>query len=302
MNTLTVTREHQNEFIRRAIGDNETLQCFCTIAGVPEVHNESSQKVGSWCWNYEKFRRFYETGTPEFSIFMKGNSKLPFWAFSALPAITCPGAGECLEFCYSFKAWRYPAALLRQLQNTLLIWSDSGREKIRLDANRKIKTGQTVRLYVDGDLDSHKTMQFWFEWLRLERPDIDAYGYSKSWALFLTYPGEFPSNYKLNLSSGSVYGKAVRKRMQELPVTRGEFIAVSDCGEMPERKGKNKAGLTWAEWSQVVRANARSQSLLADDQKKAFVCAGKCWDCLPNGEHACGSDRMNGIPVLIGIH
>lgn len=28
--------------------------------------------------------------------------KLPFATFSALPAVTRPGAGECLDWCYSF--------------------------------------------------------------------------------------------------------------------------------------------------------------------------------------------------------
>jgi len=61
-----------------------------------------------------------------------GNSKLPFLAYSELPMATCPGAGECGVYkkdastgtiasgwCYSFKAWRYPAAFGRQFLNTL---------------------------------------------------------------------------------------------------------------------------------------------------------------------------------------
>lgn len=61
-----------------------------------------------------------------------GNSKLPFLAYSELPMSTCPGAGECGVYkrdastgtiasgwCYSFKAWRYPAAFARQFLNTL---------------------------------------------------------------------------------------------------------------------------------------------------------------------------------------
>lgn len=61
-----------------------------------------------------------------------GNSKLPFLAYSELPMATCPGAGACGVYkkdastgtaasgwCYSFKAWRYPAAFARQFLNTL---------------------------------------------------------------------------------------------------------------------------------------------------------------------------------------
>ena len=56
-----------------------------------------------------------------FNVFTEGNSKLPFYSWSTLPQWTCPGAGDCLRFCYSFRAWRYPAAFCRQLQNTLLL-------------------------------------------------------------------------------------------------------------------------------------------------------------------------------------
>lgn len=61
-----------------------------------------------------------------------GNQKLPFVAYSELPMATCPGAGSCGVYkkdsrsgapasgwCYSFKAWRYPAAFTRQFLNTL---------------------------------------------------------------------------------------------------------------------------------------------------------------------------------------
>jgi hypothetical protein len=33
-----------------------------------------------------------------------------------------------------------------------------------------------------------------------------------------------------------------------------------------------------------------------------FVCAGKCGDCLPDGTHACGSDRFRGVTIAIGVH
>ena len=33
----------------------------------------------------------------------------------------CPGAGSCVDWCYSLRAWRNPQAFFRQLQNTLLM-------------------------------------------------------------------------------------------------------------------------------------------------------------------------------------
>jgi hypothetical protein len=69
-----------------------------------------------------------------------GNKKLPFYAYSELPMATCAGAGACgvpftpaarrrkrdrgLGWCYSFRAWRYPAAFERQFLNTLANYAD----------------------------------------------------------------------------------------------------------------------------------------------------------------------------------
>lgn len=69
-----------------------------------------------------------------------GNKKLPFAAYSELPMATCPGAGDCgvplaweaatrarkrgKAWCYSFKAFRYPAAFARQFLNTLAAYAD----------------------------------------------------------------------------------------------------------------------------------------------------------------------------------
>jgi hypothetical protein len=256
---------------------------------------------GTWCYFYEKFARYWRTGKVEYSVFVKGNKKLPFWAFSSLPAFGCPGAGDCLNWCYSFKAWRYPAAYFRQLQNALLLQSEEGRQQIA-DRWARLPYGKTVRLYVDGDFDKSgadglQTMKFWWHLLST-RVDLRVYGYSKSWALFLAYArtGQpFPANYRLNLSSGSIYGEAIKRQMLQLPITRGEFVAVdvsqSDIHKAPDKR-ENPA--LWAAFAKAVKQ--------AYGEGKAFVCPGKCGDCLPEGEHACGSDKFQDIPVLIGIH
>ena len=41
----------------------------------------------------------------------------------------------------------------------------------------------TFRLYNDGDFDSLESLRFWFD-LHEKRPDVSAYGYSKSWDFF----------------------------------------------------------------------------------------------------------------------
>ena len=80
-----------------------------------------------------------ETDVFPFKVFKIGNSKLPFLNFSTLPIVTCIGAGICKKYCYSFKAWRYPASFLRQVQNTLLMFEFDLIEK---ELNKFLNTKQ----------------------------------------------------------------------------------------------------------------------------------------------------------------
>src|SRR5262249_38268511 len=64
---------------------------------------------------------------PALPVFSKGNAKLPFWAFSALPIVTCPGAGECARWCYSLTSWRTPGAA---------VYAD---RKVQRRADRKVQ-------------------------------------------------------------------------------------------------------------------------------------------------------------------
>lgn len=68
-------------------------------------------------------------------------------------------------------------------------------------------------------------------------PGAEVYGYSKCWQQFVNVDDWYranqvawPSNYTLNLSSGSIYAgnasAAVRDRMLSLPITRGYFEAI----------------------------------------------------------------------------
>ena len=250
------------------------------------IANDTSEGV-SWKKESLKLAMWLEDTTtkPVYTIFAKGNSKLPFFSFSALPVVTCPGLGNCEETCYSFKAWRYPAAFFRQLQNTVLILKQSTHI---VTAWENIPNSTTVRLYVDGDIDSMKTLEFWMDRLR-ERPDIQAYGYSKSWALFLTYKGEWPKNYFLNLSSGSRYDDTTRQKMESLPIVRGEFIALEVAHKL---KGKYDN----PEYKQELRKVAKLQGI-----EKPFLCSGKCGDCTKKGP-ACALDTFAKIPIVIGIH
>ena len=266
---------------------------------------------------------------PPYQIFAKGNIKLPFWAFSTLPGVTCPGAGDCLVnpedknkrgWCYSFSQWRHVTPFFRQLQNTLLIRL---RDKswIEAEAKAKFKPGEVVRLYVDGDMDSKETISYWMHFC--ERfSENQFYGYSKSWGLFeqwhKDHNGAWPSNYLMNLSSGTKLERvlsrekfqAVVKRMLSLKnpktghrIARGTFRALQVKSKSPGRSLSGKVTPEWNARRQDVLEAAKAAGIRGDfSAKGVFVCPGYCGDCLPGGKHACGDRRMQDIAIVIGIH
>lgn len=272
---------------------------------------------------------------PPFSIFMKGNKKLPFWAFSTLPGATCPGAGACLKnpetgkrgWCYSFSAWRNITPYFRQLQNTILIRM---RDKswIEAEAKEKFKPGQVVRLYVDGDFDSMETLSYWMHFCD-RHPQNQFYGYSKSWAFFKQWHkdhnGEWPENYLLNLSSGTKLESVLSpekfkdyvRSMLELrnpktgrPVVRGTFRALEVSSKYPKqteeesKKGvRSKTMQEYLNHRKDVEATAKRLGIKGDTGSKGiFVCPGYCGSCLPGGKHACGDIRFRDFAIVIGIH
>jgi hypothetical protein len=275
--------------------DIEGLRAFFAMDANPAADR------GTYEYHANKFVRFLDTGKLEFSIFAEsGNIKLPFLAFSSLAVATCPGMGSCADYCYSMRAWRYPAAMFRQIQNTLLLANESGRDMIRAEFARILnkrkfaeKDRVDFRLYVDGDFSNESDMGFWFDLIR-DNPKVAAYGYSKSWGVFRAYQNAgntFPSNYVLNLSSGSAYeGDAeITRYMESLPVTRGHFVAVPI-------KTDRKYSAPKGEYREPGYRAAVREAF----QEKAFVCPGQCGTCTGKG-HACGISSI-GVPIVIGIH
>ena len=262
---------------------------YALVVSLIDTAIKSGSEGPHWIRDLTKIKTLIQTGLPQFSIYAKdGNGKLPFVAFSSIPGEGfCHGAGECLEFCYSFRAWRYPAAFCRQVQNSILLQSENGR-KLLLSALDKFKPQSGTidfRLYVDGDFSSVSEVDFWFNAM-IDRPWLKAYGYSKSWELLLDYSGEYPENYQLNLSSGSIYGDDIKSRVAALPITRGEFIAVSVGHKVKSSD----------------HGNRDHQKLLREVYgKKAFTCPGQCGDCTKKG-HACGSERFKGLDIIIAVH
>lgn len=273
----------------------------------------SAKKRGAWKYFLARFAAALDSGALPHSIFAtEGNVKLPFVSFSTLPIVTCPGAGACAgitkrdgapnlrkAFCYSLRAWRYPAAFLRQCMNTLLLRFN---RRAIIDAFAALPQGVTFRLYVDGDFDSESTALFWFNLLR-QRQDIACYGYSKSWRILESLAPRIPPNYILNLSSGGIDDTPeYRQRMRGMPMTRGDFIALPVEGDF----ARGFARYADPEYHRAVRAAAAAAGL-----GRVFSCPGTCGTCTGKG-HACGAVLeapaapprrfVMPLPIVIGIH
>jgi hypothetical protein len=243
-----------------------------------------------WQTSLNKLSDVFATHTANFSVFaLGGNSKLPFVSFSTLPGVTCPGAGDCINFCYSYRAWRYPAAFARMVQNAYLM---RFAPNVIADAFSLIATnrpnGFDFRLYVDGDFSSGGDVAFWMQLLN-DTPNARAYGYSKSFAALLGYNviGTWPTNYQLNISGGHNASQAMVDYVKALPITRGEFVAVSI--------GKKVKSTDHG----TIATNAALRAAFPD--QKIFPCPGTCGTCTGKG-HACGMPQMKNRVIAIAMH
>jgi hypothetical protein len=196
---------------------------------------------------------------------------------------------DCINFCYSYRAWRYPAAFARMVQNAYLMRFAPDQIAIAF-AQIAVKRpeGFDFRLYVDGDFSSGADVAFWMELLKLT-PNARAYGYSKSFAALLGYSiaGAWPSNYQLNISSGHNASFAMLQAVKTLPIVRGEFIAVS-IGRKVKSSDHGKR-----ETNEAIRK--------AMGETKVFPCPGSCGSCTGKG-HACGLPAMKGRVIAIAMH
>ena len=278
----------------------DLLQDFAEIIQTGDQHaisrslyalqiSESFQGI-AWQSNFAKLADLFADGSARFSIFsVDGNSKLPFVSFSTLPGVTCPGAGECIDFCYSYRAWRYPAAFARMAQNAWLMrFNTAAISTAFAEIAASRADGFDFRLYVDGDFSNGADVAFWMKLLK-STPTARAYGYSKSFAALLGYNliSKWPENYQLNISGGHNASPAMVSYVKDLPITRGEFVAVS-IG----RKVKGSEHGTAA-------VNQALRDAMPD--QKIFPCPGTCGSCTGKG-HACGMPQLKGRIIAIAMH
>lgn len=265
------------------------------------VANGKPSKKGTWSYYADKLLNWLENdmqGKAPFSIFRKnGNKKLPFYAFSSLAFADCPGKGTCMKYCYSLKAWRYPAAFFRQVQNSLLMrfkWEAIDK------AWQTIPQGKTVRLFVDGDFPTVEIIKAFMELIKA-REDLTVYGYTKSWKEFVSLHASgyvFPGNYVINQSNGSKWeNTGIANAFANLPIVRGKFDAVEVAKHFIKSKAyQDKANPGSDLYRKAVREKLKAMT------NKVFACPGNCGNCLPNGRHACGSKEFTGVTIGIGIH
>ena len=255
------------------------------------IAQKTEEKKPAWIRELSKLKAFIsgDVSSPWVIFNLDGNGKLPFAAFSSLPGVTCPGAGDCIKYCYSFRAWRYPAAFCRQAQNA---WIMRNNPEIIAQAFQDIPQAiKTLRLYVDGDFSSVRDVSFWMELIRA-RPNLDVYGYSKSFRELLAYDDalaygqSWPTNYLLNLSGGHAHAAHIVEEMKALPITRGTFDAVSIGRKVKASEHGTKT---------------TNKALVTIAGKGIFPCPGRCGDCR-KGDHACGSEKLRGIPIVIAVH
>jgi len=145
-----------------------------------------------------------------------------------------------------------------------------------------------LRLYVDGDFASTQDVAFWMHTLQ-DMPNIKAYGYSKSFNELLAFDKcgfQWPTNYVLNISSGHNHNADTIALVKALPITRGEFVAVS----IGRKVKSNDHG--------TIEIN---KALREHSIGKIFPCPGACGTCTGKG-HACGMPTLKGITIAIAIH
>ena len=243
-----------------------------------------------WQSNLNKLANVFAGKTPVFSVFaLGGNSKLPFVSFSTIPGVTCPGAGDCIVYCYSYRAWRFPAAFARMIQNAYLMRFAPDQIALAFAAiAAKRPGGFDFRLYVDGDFANGGDVAFWMGLLHVT-PNARGYGYSKSFHALLGFDvvGVWPSNYQLNISGGHNSPQTVVDAVKKLPITRGEFIAVS-IGRKVKSTDHGKPATNAA-----IRAQFPGI--------KIFACPGSCGTCTGAG-HACGMPQMKNRIIAIAMH
>jgi len=175
----------------------------------------------------------------------KGNHKLSnkFLIFSLPSEVTCPGAGQCKEYCYAKKAERlYPTVLPSRMKNYNSTLSPYFVDNMCTRLEKEHSKGyDMLRLHSSGDFYNQEYLDKWKS-LAAKIPDMTISTFSKSMNLDLY--NNTPDNMIIIQSYGSKHDdkidtnkntarvikdiKDIYKRERLCPYHRSDF---SKCGE-----------------------------------------------------------------------
>lgn len=140
----------------------------------------------------------------------KGNHKLSnnIIIFTLPSGETCPGAGECIDWCYSRKAeLAYPKVKAARQRNWKATLEDSFVNEMIKNLQEQIRKGKNVlRLHQDGDFYSQEYLNKWKEISR-NIPELKIFAYTKSFNLDLWT--NLPNNFIILQSYGSKWDEKI---------------------------------------------------------------------------------------------
>ncbi len=232
---------------------SELPMATCPGAGECAVGYDAYEYDGSrgpgkkgWCYSFRAFRspnafaRMFlctlaNTLDREIAIMVGGGGDLPLDAYEARVHAAVAGAAR------GARIWQqYVKGAALKLTR----------------AERAKGAPAFIRLFVDGDINHEDSILAWMDAiaqmnkgskdLEPKHGRVEVYGYSKCWQQFVNVDswiqGRWPTNYTVNLSSGSIYARPVqrpgapppgegrfqkvREAMQGLTISRGYFEAV----------------------------------------------------------------------------
>ena len=255
------------------IAYSELPMSTCPGAGDCGVYQKdaSSGSIVGWCYSFKAWRypdafkrQFLNTlanyADREFSI-LRRNGDNPadgsdrYW--ERVNAGMPQGAP---------RDWMSYVASLALITAAKIVYTDVKKKK--LDQNER-NGGRTVflRLFVDGDIGQPDSIHSWMlavrqmadAGMRAEAASrygtkaepmnprwfapMQVYGYSKCWGELVSLDSngryQWPENYTLNLSSGSIYAKdpSISQAVQLLPISRGGFNAIDFRQHLQSLKG-----------------------------------------------------------------
>jgi len=297
--------------ISELINSNDNKQALILLDKLIEFKSHAPTKDSrqSWFTLLKRFKAFYvdhingnikSVENIPFNVFKHGNGKHPFINYSTIPVTNCPGAGNCVNYCYSKNSMRFPLAVCSWLQNQIL--ENHYFNLIEISFNNFINQSKykkaienkgfiNFRLYNDGDFRTKEILIKWMELLRSYDPSVKCYGYTKSLHFLKALAIEqynFPSNYLTNISLGGKYDALKDSSLiKNLSIYRGEFIS-----HKMDKVFKTSKGYQKQDYKDIKKAYKKD---------KIFICPLVCNSCSGAG-HACGSDVFKDKKIIIPIH